>query len=87
MFHLPAVPFAEIDEYLVRFAVVAATSISIYQFLRYKLRVGKDSGKRRQQRARLAKRVPRADGDAYSNRRLKATREEFEARHGKHPKS
>jgi len=37
MFHLPYIPFGEIHKYMVEFAIVAATGISIYQFLRSKL--------------------------------------------------
>jgi hypothetical protein len=37
MFHLPAIPFAEIEQYLVGFAVLAATCISVYEFVRFKL--------------------------------------------------
>lgn len=38
MFHLPHILFAEIHQYLVEFAVVAATGISVYQFLSSKLK-------------------------------------------------
>ena len=37
MFYLPHVPFAEIHQYLVEIAVIAATGISVYEFLSFKL--------------------------------------------------
>jgi hypothetical protein len=52
MFHLPAVPFAEIEQCLIGLAVIGATSISIYQFFQYKLHAGKHRIKSRRQKAR-----------------------------------
>jgi len=46
MFHLPYVPFGEIHEYLVEFAIVAATAISVYQFLSSKLHKPKSRTRR-----------------------------------------
>lgn len=46
MFHLPYVPFGEIHQYLVEFAVVVATGISVYQFLSSKLHKPKPRARR-----------------------------------------
>jgi hypothetical protein len=53
MFHLPAIPFAEIEQYLLGLAVVAVTGISVYEFVRFKLESGNNRIKPRRRRKRF----------------------------------
>jgi hypothetical protein len=61
MFHLPAFPLVEIEQYLGGFVIVGATGISIYQFLEHKIHTGRRPRKRKRHGARPPNRDERRD--------------------------
>lgn len=57
MFHVPAITFSAIDRFVIEFAVAAATGISVYQFLRFKLRSSKYGRKKKSDKATARVRI------------------------------
>lgn len=52
MFHLPAIPFSEIEQYLIGIAIVCGTGLSVYEYLKHKFQKVRKVGASRPRKRR-----------------------------------